>query len=345
MGWRGDTPHHNRIIQAPRHATETHAAEREDDMTTERPALPRRTGPAAITSAIAAGLRRRAFPAARAALVATALAASATTASANAITERFAGAAGEPGQVVDHGAWDQLLKRYVVTDADGLNRVDYKAFKDNDHPALKAYLAALSRVKPAELSRPEQFAFWANLYNAKTVDIILDHYPVATIRDIAINEGLVGFLKRSVGAGGPWKAKVVTIDGEALSLDNIEHDIMRPIFKDPRVHYAVNCASVGCPNLQRTAFTGANLDALLDAGARAFVNSPRGFRLEGDTVWASSIYSWFKVDFGGTDAAVLAHAAKYAEPDRAARLAAAAAIDTFGYDWRLNDAPADTGVR
>jgi predicted transcriptional regulator len=259
-------------------------------------------------------------------------------AAANEVTDRFKPAAMQSVKPVDHATWDRLLKKYVVTDEDSLNRVRYQAFKSADHATLKSYIQALERVKPAGLTRPEQFAYWSNLYNAKTIDIILDHYPVETIRDIAINEGLVGFLKRTVGAGGPWKAKVVTIDGERLSLDNIEHDILRPIFKDPRVHYAVNCASIGCPNLQREAFTAANLEALLDQGARDFVNSPRGFRFQGGGVWASSIYNWFKADFGGTDNAVLAHAAKYAAPDRAEKLKAAGDIDAFGYDWRLNDA-------
>lgn len=261
----------------------------------------------------------------------------AVPAQANAITDRFRAAAAEASETVDHSAWDALLKEYVVPGDGGLNEVRYAAFKANGHDALKRYVAALERVRPQNLSRAEQFAFWANLYNAKTLDVVLDHYPVKSIRDIAINEGLVGFLKRSVGAGGPWQAKVVTVDGEALSLDNIEHDIMRPVLKDPRVHYAVNCASIGCPNLQRDAFTGANLEMLLDQGARAFVNNPRGFRVENGRVWASSIYSWFQVDFGGTAEGVLQHAAKYAEPALKAKLEAATGIDEYGYDWRLND--------
>ncbi len=263
----------------------------------------------------------------------------AAPATANAVTERFRPSSAGATTTVNHDAWDALLKKYVVAGEDGLNRVRYLAFKDSDHATLKSYVQSLERVKPTSLTRPEQFAFWVNLYNAKTIDIILDNYPVKTIRDIAINEGLVGFLKRSVGAGGPWKAKVVTVDGEALSLDNIEHDILRPVFKDPRVHYAVNCASIGCPNLQRSAFTAANQEALLEKGARDFVNSPRGFRFVDGGVWASSIYNWFKVDFGDTNRSVLAHAAKYADAERAAKLSGATDIASFGYDWSLNDAP------
>lgn len=253
------------------------------------------------------------------------------------LAERFAASSPGTAGTVDHAAWDSLLQRYVKAADDGVNRVDYAAFKAQGHAALKAYVRALESVSPARLSSAEQMAYWANLYNAKTIDIVLDHYPVGSIRDISIGEGLFGFLKKSVGAGGPWKAKVVTVDGQALSLDNIEHDILRPVFKDARVHYAVNCASYGCPNLMREAFTGAKLDEQLDAGARAFVNHPRGIDVRDGKVHASSIYDWFKIDFGGSDAGVLAHVRKFASPQTAAKLQGKAAIDGFAYDWRLND--------
>ena len=162
-------------------------------------------------------------------------------------------------------------------------------------------------------------------------------YPVDSIRKITINEGLFGFLKKSVGVGGPWKAQIITVKGQKLSLDNVEHDILRPIFKDPRVHYAVNCASYGCPNLANEAFTGDKLQNQLDTNARAFVNHPRGIAFEGDAVTASSIYQWFKVDFGGTDEGVLDHVRKYANEDLKAKLEGKTSIAGFGYDWALND--------
>jgi len=260
------------------------------------------------------------------------------TAAAATLTERFAQHAGGAAAVVDHSAWDQLLKTYVKVSSDGINRVDYKTFKSKGHKALKAYIGRLEAVKPQTLDRAEQFAFWANLYNAKTIDIILDNYPVKSIRDISIGEGIFGFLKSSVGAGGPWKAQVLKVDGQSLSLDNIEHEILRPVFKDPRVHYSVNCASIGCPNLMNGAFTGATLDAQLDAGARAYVNHPRGIDVKDGSVQASSIYNWFKSDFGGDDTGVLAHVRRYASSETAAKLKGKSAIDSYAYDWRLNDA-------
>lgn len=233
---------------------------------------------------------------------------------------------------VDHAVWDKLLKTYVKPGADGLNRVDYAAFKRSGHSALKDYVARLQKVDPARLDRKEQFAYLANLYNAKTIDIVLDAYPVNSIKDISLGGGLFAAF-----TGGPWKAKVVRVKGMELSLDDIEHAILRPVFKDARVHYAVNCASIGCPNLATEAFTGANLVALLDAGARAYVNHPRGVTVSGGRVKTSSIYSWFKEDFGGNDRGVLAHLRKYAEPGLKAKLDRVDAIDGHAYDWRLND--------
>lgn len=234
---------------------------------------------------------------------------------------------------VDHAAWSALLARHVKPGADGLNRVDYKAWKAADHAALDAYIATLEKIDVATLDRPEQFAFWSNLYNAKTIDVVLDAYPVKSIKDISLGGTLLANF-----TGGPWKAKVVSVGGEKLSLDDIEHGVLRPIFKDPRVHYAVNCASVGCPNLGTKAWTGATLEADLDTAARAFVTSPRGLVIAADgEVVVSSIYSWFVADFGGDEKGVLAHLARYANGNDAQKLKDASEIGDYQYDWSLND--------
>ena len=156
---------------------------------------------------------------------------------------------------VDHSAWDKLLETYIKADAEGLNRVDYAAFKRDGHAALKKYLLHLQAVDVTKLNQSEQFAFWANLYNAVTIDVVLAHYPVKSIKDIDIS----GFFK-----DGPWGKKLVKVNAIALSLDDIEHKILRGLFRDPRIHYAVNCASVGCPNLGKHAFQGIELSAQLD---------------------------------------------------------------------------------
>lgn len=230
---------------------------------------------------------------------------------------------------IDHAPWDRLLKAYVFTDSRGVNRFGYGQVGEADREVLETYLAMLASTPISRYRRDEQFAYWVNLYNALTIKVVLDRYPVASIRDIDISPGLF--------AQGPWDAKLITVESEPLSLNDIEHRILRPIWRDPRIHYAVNCASLGCPNLQDEAFTAANREALLDRAARAYVNHSRGVRVDGARCVVSSIYVWFGEDFGGSDQAVLAHLARYAEPPLTARLAAIREISGHEYDWALND--------
>ena len=235
---------------------------------------------------------------------------------------------------VDHGAWSAFLSKYVVRSADGVNRVAYSKVAAADKQSLTNYLRALQAVKVTALSSDEQRAFWINLYNALTINVVLDHYPVKSIRDISLG----GSLFSSFVTGGPWAKALVAVEGKQLSLDNIEHDILRKVWRDPRVHYAVNCASIGCPNLVPVAFTAAALDAMLTQGARDYVNHPRGVRVSGQSARLSQIYSWFREDFGTGDAAILGHVKTYAEPGLKAQLDAVRSIAGYDYDWSLNDA-------
>ena len=231
-------------------------------------------------------------------------------------------------QSVDHTAWDRFLKTYVVKGNNGVNLVNYGGVSKADRQALNSYIQQLSKTAVARLNRVEQRALWINLYNALTLQVILDHYPVASIRDIDISPGLF--------ASGPWGKKLLRIDGEEVSLDDIEHRILRPIWQDPRVHYAVNCASIGCPNLQPEAFTAENTERLLDKGAREYINHPRGVRIDGGELNVSSIYNWFEADFGGNDQGVIAHLKRYAEPELSKQLDAFRDIGDDSYDWSLN---------
>lgn len=233
----------------------------------------------------------------------------------------------------DPAPFDALLGRYVSAAPDGVNRVDYAAWRASgaDRAALDAYIAAVERTRVSTLARDEQFATWANLYNAATVRVILQRYPVRSIRDIR-SEG-AGFSPKALA--GPWQTRVVTVEGRRLSLDDIEHTIMRPAFRDPRVHYAVNCASIGCPNLMARAFRAATLDADLDAAARAYINHPRAVSVAGRGLRLSSIYDWYAGDFG-TPAQLRTHLLRYAAPDLAARIRATDRIAGYGYDWKLN---------
>jgi len=239
--------------------------------------------------------------------------------------------ASAPNKVgIVHKEWDSFLGHYLKPGSDGITRVAYGAVTPADRKSLDAYLRRLQDVPIRKFARAEQRAYWINLYNATTVKVILDHYPVESITRINISPGLF--------AKGPWKKKLLTVEGEGVSLDDIEHRILRPIWKDPRTHYSVNCASLGCPNLPPRAFTAGNTEELLDEGARAYVNHPRGARVEGGKLTVSSIYVWFQSDFGGNAAGVIAHLKKYAEPGLKKRLAAVDRIDGDAYDWTLNDA-------
>jgi len=228
---------------------------------------------------------------------------------------------------VDHSAWAAFLQKYlVVTPADAPNLVRYRSVTAVDKQALAGYLAALAKVPVATLNRAEQKAYWINLYNALTVKTILDHYPVTSIRDI----------KSGWFSSGPWDLKLIQVDGVELSLNDIEHRILRPIWRDNRIHFAVNCASLGCPSLQPEPFTAENSERLLDQGARDYINSPRGVHFEGDTLTLSSIFDWYQSDFGASQAALLSYLVRLAAPELAARLGHFNGTIVYAYDWLLN---------
>ena len=235
---------------------------------------------------------------------------------------------------IDHTAWQEILNGYLRVHDSGVNRFDYGALKANagDFAKLASYLASLQSLDPRDYSRAEQKAYWINFYNALTVQVVADAYPVKSIKDIS--ESLLG----SLGIfGGPWDDVHAKVAGRDLTLNNIEHGILRPIWRDNRIHYAVNCASYGCPNLCPTAFTEDNAEELLDAGARAYVNHPRGVEfMDDDFIIISSIYKWYAADFGGTEKSVIEHLVKYADKALATRLRKFAGSVDYEYDWSLN---------
>ena len=240
-----------------------------------------------------------------------------------------------PAQAADTATYDRLLSRYVVASSDGINRVRYAAWKASadDVRALNAYVASLERDRPSRMTRDEQLAHWINLYNAVTLQIILENYPVRSIRDIRSQtldpRGLIG----------PWRTRRVTVEGRRLTLDQIENAILRRTFNEPRIHYAINCASIGCPNLAARAWRAETMDADLTAAARAYINHPRGVSIDAEgQVRVSTIYRWFAADFGGDATGVLTHVRRYASPELQRRLTGAAAISNYGYDWALNGA-------
>lgn len=233
-------------------------------------------------------------------------------------------------QIIDYTTWDQILKKYLITNhPSGINRFQYNNVSLEDGKKLTEFIGKLQQIEVSSLNRAEQKAYWVNLYNILTVRVILDHYPVESIMDIDISPGFF--------SNGPWDAKLLTIEDEKVSLNDIEHRILRPIFKDNRIHYAVNCASLGCPNLQPVAYTSINMDELLEVGAKTYVNSPRGARLYKGKLYVSKIYVWFQEDFGGDRKGVIKHLLMYAEDGLANSLKSYDKRLRSEYDWDLNE--------
>ena len=232
-------------------------------------------------------------------------------------------------QKVNHQDWNDFLANNVVLADDGINRIAYATVSKQDKEKLQSYIAAMQKVPVSQLTRDEQLAYWINLYNAVTVSVVLEHYPVATIRDIDISPGFF--------ADGPWGKKLLNVEGKALSLNDIEHGILRPIWKDPRIHYAVNCASVSCPDLSATAYSAENMSQQLDNAAVRYIAHPRAVRFTDEGVIVSSIYSWFQHDFGMQESDVIKHIQQYASRDVANKLNGTMFFAGDEYDWSLND--------
>lgn len=231
---------------------------------------------------------------------------------------------------VDHSRWGRFLQRYLDdTHPSGINRVRYVAVTTEDKKHLQEYLDSLQGISVSDLRRLEQKAYGINLYNALTVKVILDHYPVKSIREIDISPGWF--------SNGPWDAKLVQIEGKKLSLNDIEHRILRPIWEDSRIHYGVNCASLSCPNLLKEPFTAENTYALLEYNANAYINHPRGMSITDDEAVISSIYDWFQEDFGGNEKGVRHHLLKYSDTEHRKYLESDNIRIKYIYNWNLNE--------
>jgi hypothetical protein len=222
---------------------------------------------------------------------------------------------------ITHEAWDALLKKHVG--ADGF--VDYKAFL-RDTLDLRRYLRQLESAHPNDKNWPRdaQMAYWINAYNAYTIELILRNYPVESIKDIKKGIAFVNSV---------WDIKFIKIQGYTYDLNNIEHNILRPVFKDARVHAAVNCASFSCPRLLNEAYTPEKLDQQLTQSMRGWVNDPLRNRIGKEKAAISEIFKWFKGDFERDAGSVRAYLNRYSD----VQLDANTDISHIDYDWRLND--------
>ena len=185
---------------------------------------------------------------------------------------------------VDHGDWTILLQRHVSSDG----QVNYKGFQD-DRVELQRYLDKLSENLPgSNWSKEEQLAYWINAYNAFTIRLILDHYPLQSIKDISDGLPMIN---------SPWDIKFFSIGGIRFDLNTIEHQILRRRFQEPRIHFAINCASVSCPQLRDEAYTASILEIQLEEQAHEFINDSNKNIITSTKTELSAIFNWFQSDF------------------------------------------------
>jgi hypothetical protein len=244
-----------------------------------------------------------------------------SVAPANAAVPGHAVAAPRATAAIDHSAFDKLLKKHVSDK--GL--VDYKGFKA-DEKAFNQYLDLLSKNRPgSNWSKPEQMAFWINAYNAYTIRLILNHYPVESIKDIG-SKIKIPFVTT------PWAIKFFSIGGEKMSLDNIEHGMLRKKYDDPRIHFALVCASMSCPRLRNEAYTAARLDAQLDDQGRDFLNNPAKNKITKSSAQLSKYFDWYKSDWTNNGQSV----AKWVNKYSTVRIDEKTPISYLDYNWKLN---------
>lgn len=222
---------------------------------------------------------------------------------------------------VDHSAWTALLQKHV--DEQGM--VDYRGFV-KDSLALNEYLDTLGEHLPNEKfwTKNERLAYWINAYNAFTIRLIIRHYPVKSIKDIAGNIPLINT---------PWDIKFIRIEGKAYDLNAIEHDIIRPQFREPRIHFALVCAAMGCPRLRREAYTAVNLNEQLDEATRDFFNDADKNPIRPDKAVISPILKWYAEDFEYASPSISEFINRYSN----VKINTGVKIEFGDYDWSLND--------
>ena len=231
---------------------------------------------------------------------------------------------------VDHSAWQAFLNENLHKDEFGQTYFTYSKVSRLKRQDLHSYITEMQKIDPLTLNTNEQKAYWFNLYNAVTVKVVLDEYPIKSIRDIGASLG-------GIIPGGPWKLKIININNQMLSLDDIEHEIVRPKFNDYRVHFAFNCAAMGCPNLASSAFTGKNIESLLNAAQSEFINHQRGVRFQGGKLIVSKIFDWYQADFVQSEAELPLFLSRLAEPKLRAQLQGYRGNIKYEYDWTLNE--------
>lgn len=231
-------------------------------------------------------------------------------------------------EVISHKLWQDFLNRRIVTSEENINLVDYTHMTQTDLNLLKGYLKSMSEININDYNRDEQLAYWINVYNALTVQIVANYYPVTSIQEINISPGLFSI--------GPWGANLITIKNTTLTLDDINNRIIRAIWNDPRTHYAINNGTIGAPNLSRKIYQGKLIEEQLNQAASTYINSLRGVNVIEGKLIISKLYDWYEDDFGGTKKDIIFHLLQFAKEPLLSQLKHINTIDSYIYNWHIN---------
>jgi hypothetical protein len=225
----------------------------------------------------------------------------------------------------DYAPWGELLSKYY----DPAKGMDYAALKAKDAKTLQALRRQLAQVDPKSLSKKEQLAYWINLYNVNVVSTVVEHYPIASIKDLSTDP----IIRLNV-----FKKDTVPVKSGMISLNDIENDRIRAGFHDPRIHFAINCAAASCPPIRTEPYTGARLDEQLDDQAQKFLTGPHGVKIDKDVVHTTKIMDWFGDDFDKWAGGKVAFLKKHLPADKAKQIRNNTTFEYDDYSWKLNDA-------
>lgn len=235
----------------------------------------------------------------------------------------------ESDMSLNHAPWQEILDVYLNDQhPSGINRFDYERVSDQDYSKLEAYLAYLQRFDPRQFNRDEAKAYWINLYNARVVELVVSASKSESFDSIRE-------LRSGMFSAGPWKREVFVVNLQSMTLDDVQHGVIRPLWKDHRTHFVLTKASLGGANLPKTAFTRDNIEELLQIAEKQYLSHPRAVRVDGDRIILSSLFNWYADDFAEDSALFLEYLRSNVPANLVTPLSVAGGT-RFEYDWDLN---------
>jgi len=242
------------------------------------------------------------------------------------LTQHWSAHDNDSTATINYSAFADFLDKYVVVRDDAPNLVRYQDVTAADHKRLQTCIQQLATIPLAQYSRKVQLAYWINLYNAALLNLVLDHYPVDSVRDITWGQAKV------------WEIPVVQVDGYRVSLATIRFDILKPIWQQSLIYYGLSSAALGGPGLRAQPYTADGIQLQLRANAKKYVNSSQGLRIKDDQLIVSSFFKRYRDAFGRSDTALISQLREHAAPALSARLDVFDTISKFTFDWDLNSA-------